>query len=189
MLELAQGDENGRSADKAGNHRMAEKIRQKSQAQQRHAQQQDPGEQGQHQRGTGIFGAAGNEQRPQRCRGHQRDHRHRANRQRAAGAEQGVGDQRQDAGIQPADRRQPGQHGVGEALRNQHQGDDHRRQAVAARRVAVIGRGPLQAGQVACQSGFHYRISFAVMFTAGSVESSGIGRRWLRLAAVHRRAY
>ncbi len=74
--------------------------------------------------------------------GHQRDHRHRPDRERAAGAEDRVGDERQDRGVEADLRRQPGQQRVGERLRDQHDRDDHRGDEVAGQRGAANSSGP-----------------------------------------------
>ncbi len=120
VLELAECDENARRADEAGNHRMAEEVRQEAQAQHRHEQQHRAGKQRQQHGRCGVFRAARGEQRPESGGGHQRNHRYRADRQGAAGAEQRIGDQWQHAGVQAGHRRQAGEHGVGQALRDQH---------------------------------------------------------------------
>jgi hypothetical protein len=67
-----------------------------------------------------------------RRRSHQRDHRHRPDGQRPAGAEDGVEHDRRDRGIDPGLGRQAGQQRIGERLRDQHDGDDHGRNEVVA---------------------------------------------------------
>ena len=66
-----------------------------------------------------------------RTRRHQRDHRNRPHCQRPAGAEQRIEHQRQDRGIEADNWRQSREQGIGKTLRDQHDGDDHRRHQVA----------------------------------------------------------
>ena len=69
-------------------------------------------------------------------RGHQAGHRHRADRQRARGAEDRIEHQRRHRGIEPDLRRQPGQQRIGQRLRDQHDRDDHRHDQVVGERLA-----------------------------------------------------
>ena len=47
-------------------------------------------------------------------------------------------------GVEPDFRRQARQHGVGQALRDQHDRHDHRRQQVGGQRATVVGAQPLE---------------------------------------------
>ena len=125
---------------------MTEKIGNETQLQRGHAQQDGAGHQRQQHGGGDIVGTARGEQRLQRRGGHQRDHRHRPHGQGVTGAEQGIQQQRQHTGIEPGDRRQPGEHGIGQALGYQHQGDNNRRQCILAREAAVVTSQPAGAG-------------------------------------------
>ena len=117
---------------------MRQEIGQKTQSQQAEPQQHDAG-QGRQRNGAGqIVGRALLGNLCQRSAGHQGGDRHRAHRQRAAGAEQGIGNQRSNTGVQTDFRRQPCQHGVGKRLRDQHDGHDHRGNQIAQEAVLIV---------------------------------------------------
>ena len=94
---------------------------------------------GERDRGPGI--AAGDEQRRDRGQDQRRDRRVGAEHQHARGPEQRVADQAGDRRVQARHRRQPGQLGVGHALR-----DQDRRQHDAGDEVRPQPRPVVRAG-------------------------------------------
>ncbi len=144
MAQLTDCDNHTRCSDKTGDHRVRQKAGQKAHAQQAEQQQHRTGHQRQQDCGVDVGHAPGLGDLADCCCGHQRHHGHRPHRQGGTGAEQAVGNERQHTGIQAHFGGQARQHGVSQRLRNQHDGHDHRRQAVAGKILAVVASPPIQ---------------------------------------------
>ncbi|MNL14417.1 hypothetical protein D3C87_1353540 [compost metagenome] len=146
--ELAGGNDEARGGDEAGNDRMREEIGDKAQPEQAHGHEENARKRGQHDGCAGIIGSAlGRNASDGGCR-HQRDHGHRPDSQRARGAEDRIGYQRQNGRVEADFGRQPGQQRIGERLRDQHDGHDHRGDEVAGQRLPVVAPAPVENGQV-----------------------------------------
>ena len=156
-FQLAGGDQDARGGDEACDNGVRQEIGDKAQSEQAHDQKDQAGQQRQRQRGGGVADGALRGHLPHGGGGHQRDDGDRANGQRAAGAEDRIEDDRQDRGVDPGLRRQARKHGIGQRLRDQHDGDDHRRQKVGLKGVGGIVAAPCQDGQVA--AGVHLGLS------------------------------
>jgi len=126
---------------------VAEEVGEKAQAQQPHGQQQQTREEGQRDGHRPILGGSRHGMLTYGCRRHERNHRHRPHGEHATGAEDGVEQQRRHAGVQAHLGRQAREHGVGQALGDQHDGDDQSRHAIAHQRLAAVRSTPLQHGQ------------------------------------------
>jgi hypothetical protein len=170
--QLREHDQHGRTAGEAVQYRPAEKIHESAGAQHGQHQQRD----GRYGRQLlGVYPVAGRvavADGGQRAGHHDGVDRYRADTDVGTGAEQGVGQGRQHAGIETDLRRQAGHHGIGHGLGNQQDGGDgagdgigrgiaaavlprpaHRRQAAGE----AGGQGGLQnggSGSVICR---HYR--------------------------------
>jgi hypothetical protein len=149
---LGERDQQGRGGDEARDHRVAEEVGEEAEPQHSHGDEHQAGEEGERgRRGHARLGRRQVELGDRRRR-HQRDHRYGADREGPAGAEDGVGDERQDAGVEPGDRRQPCEHRVGERLRHQHDRHDHRREQVVGQRAEAVAPAPVEDRQVPCQA-------------------------------------
>ena len=144
MTDLRGRDEDAGGGDEPGDDRVREEVRQKAKPEQAHGQQHHPRQEGQRDRRRDIVGRALRRDLARRGRRHQRHNRNRAHRQRARCAEDRVGQQRQDGGVETHFGRQSGQQGVGQRLRDQHDRDDHRRHEVRGQRVPVIAARPVE---------------------------------------------
>ena len=149
VLELAGSNQQARRGDEAGNHRMAQEVRQEAEPEQAHGDQHQAREESENDGGTQIFRGALPGQFANGGSRHQRDHGNRPDGQRTAGAEQGVGDKRQDGCIKADFRRQTSQKRVSKRLRDQHDRHDHRRNEIVCRRFPVIAFAPVENGQIA----------------------------------------
>ena len=149
VLELARGDEDARRGDEPRDHRMAEEIGDEAEPEQAEADEEQAGEEGERDGGGGVVGGAGCGDLADRGCGHQRDDGDRPDRERSAGAEDGVGDERQDAGIEPDLGRQAGEHRIGQRLRDQHDRDDHGGHEIVGRGPGTVGAAPIENGKIA----------------------------------------
>jgi hypothetical protein len=154
VTQLARRDQQTGGGDETRDYRMAEEIGYESQPEQAHQHQHGTRQKRQHHRRGQRIGDPLRRNLADRRGRHQRDHSHRSDSQRAAGAEDGIGHQRQDRGIEPDLRRQASQHGIGQRLGHQHDGDDHRRQEIASKASPVHSGVPSRgsAGSVPTRS-------------------------------------
>ena len=122
---------------------------QKPQTQSAHHQHQRPTDQGQHQSRFGVGHTALRSDCAHAGGGHERGHRRRPHGQCTAAAHQGIQNQRRHAGVQTRLRRQARQQGIGQALRDQHQGHHRSGHAIGRQLGALIARAPTQNGKPA----------------------------------------
>ena len=99
VAQLARRDDQPGGGDESRDDRVGEKVRQEAQPEHPHDQEKHPRQEGQAHGGHGVAHGPGLGDLAYRRGGHQRDHRHRPHGERAAGPEQGVGDERQDRGV------------------------------------------------------------------------------------------
>ena len=151
MLGLRGGNQDARRGDKPGNDRVAEEIGKEPQTEDPHGQKDQTGQKCQCDRGGRIFGGALQGHIADSGGGHQRHHRDRAHGERARGAENCIGHQRQDRGVKPHFRRQPRQQRIGQRLRDQHNRHDQRSNAIIGKGRGGIAASPVQNGQVTAQ--------------------------------------
>ena len=132
---------------------MRQEIGEKAEPEQAEREQEQAGQECQRYRGSDIGVRAGCGDLADGGRRHQRNHGDGPDRQRPAGAKQGIGDQRQDRGIESHLRRKAGQQCIGERLRDQHDGHDHRGDQIVDGRLAVVPPAPVKNRQVSCYAG------------------------------------
>ena len=90
-----------------------------------------------------------------RSRRHQGQDCNRAHRERPAGSEDRVDDQRKDGCIEANLWRQTGQHRIGERLRDQHDRHDQGCQQVIRQCFSLVGPSPVKDRQVSRQAKGH----------------------------------
>ena len=151
-LELAGGNQQSRSRDEARDHRMTQKTRQETQAQQTHDQEHGTRQEGQGDRHRPVMGRARLGMLADGCSRHQRDHRHRTDRQHPAGAKNRIQQQRRNARIQPNMGRQPRQRGISQTLRDEHERDDQGGQPIAGQGAALVVAAPVKDGEKSPQA-------------------------------------
>ena len=78
------------------------------------------------------------------CGRHERHHRYRPHREDPTATQYRVQQQRRHTGIQTHFGRQTREQGVGQTLRDQHHGDDDRRNKVAGKGLSVVLTTPIQ---------------------------------------------
>ena len=147
VAQLAGDDQHGRCGDEGIDHRPAEEIGDTAEAEHAEQQQKEARQERQRSGGRDLVGGIVETERADSRGRHQRHHGDRADRQDAAGAEQGVGDQGSDRRVKTSLRRKPRQQRIGEALRDQQDGGDYARQRIRAQRRAVIGFQPAEPRQ------------------------------------------
>ena len=142
VLDLPHSNEHSRARDKTADHRMAQKMGQKTQPQHPKQQQHAPGQQRQQHGQRHVVGRASGGQGLQGAGRHERSDCHRAHGQRHAGPQRGIGNDRQDAGVQAHFGRQARQQRVGQALRDQHHRHDHAGNHVAGEPGLLVVTDP-----------------------------------------------
>ena len=178
MLELAGRDEDAAGSDEPADHRVRQQVGEEAHAQQAEHSQHHARQCRQRNRRFEIERGSLRGDRTRRACGHQRHHRNRADRQSAAGAENRIGDQREDRGVEPDHRRQAGQQRIGEALRDQHDGDDDGRHHVLGQDRAIIRPAPFEDGEILRQR------SCALALSGGA----GLRHAWVGFRPVHHAA-
>ena len=89
-------------------------------------------------------------------RRHQRNHRYRPDRQRAACPEQCISNNRQDRRVETNFGRQSREHGISQTLRDQHDRHDCGGDQIIGQRNAAIATAPFQYRQIARQCHLGY---------------------------------
>ena len=144
VFELTGGNDHARCGNKTCNHRVGKEVGQKAQLEHAHRKQDRPGKNRKCQGSQRITHRAGFGNIAHRRRRHQGHNRHRANRKCAAGAKDGIKNDRRDGGIKPCLGRQTSQQRIGKRLRDQHDRHDHSCNHVIAKGRPVIGLSPVK---------------------------------------------
>ena len=120
VRQLVQANDQGGCAGEPTDYRTRQEVHQEPQPQHAHAELQGPHHEGQKEgQGDVVFCARHGEPR-EACSNQQAVHRHRPHSEVPRGAEEAVDDLRNQGGVQPVHHRKPCNHGIGHALRNQH---------------------------------------------------------------------
>jgi len=149
MLELAGCDQDAAGADEPADNRMRQQIGEEAKPQnpqhgEHHARQRRKRDRRLEILGTSLRGdRTGGRSR------HQGNHRDRSDRQGATGPEDRISDQWQDRGVEADDRWESSQQGIGKALRDQHDRNDHRSDKIVGQDRSVVGAAPFQDRQIA----------------------------------------
>mmetsp|Transcript_27161 Transcript_27161/g.67349 ORF Transcript_27161/g.67349 Transcript_27161/m.67349 type:complete len:212 (+) Transcript_27161:2178-2813(+) len=150
MLELRAGDQDRRGGSEAREHRVGDVPHDDAHVEHCHQQvQQTDHEREQHHGGDVVVDIVRRHNSRDRVGDEERDERERADRHVHRRARERVHGERDQRAIEPVDRRQLGEHGVGDALRDEDDADGQPGHQVGSQQRARVRRAPLQDGKFA----------------------------------------